>query len=317
APPGGRGRSQLWCKQVRVDVDAAAQYVLSVLNFTYPTIYQGWQTLVGGILLRVLLSNKCLSISATDLDKPGFISLLPSFLFFAAGIVASSKALCNLSVPVFLCLQNTLGAMLYLMEIAPSFRSGSGPLPLLASLVTIGTAVAAVLADIDMTVDALKFSDSAYFWMLVYLACVAVQTLHSKIADARYTDIDRLYFSYVFSVVVLAPASLYLEEAFEVLHFPHAMRYDFYAGCLLSGVLGLFLNLSFMKVRRHKFFAIVDASGRLLTSLLALATFSDVTTVAVKVLVCINLFSAVFVPLPTLKDSDGIDETNEPLKEGV
>nr|XP_053650346.1 transmembrane protein 241-like isoform X2 [Cherax quadricarinatus] len=218
------------------------KYVLSVLNFTYPTIYQGWQTLVGGILLRVLLSNKCLSISATDLDKPGFISLLPSFLFFAAGIVASSKALCNLSVPVFLCLQNTLGAMLYLMEIAPSFRSGSGPLPLLASLVTIGTAVAAVLADIDMT-----FSDSAYFWMLVYLACVAVQTLHSKIADARYTDIDRLYFSYVFSVVVLAPASLYLEEAFEVLHFPHAMRYDFYAGCLLSGVLGLFLNLSFMK----------------------------------------------------------------------
>lgn len=138
--------------------------------------------------------------------------------------------------------------MLYLMEIAPSFRGGSGPLPLLASLVTIGTAVAAVLADIDMTVDALKFSDSAYFWMLVYLACVAVQTLHSKIADARYTDIDRLYFSYVFSVVVLAPASLYLEEAFEVLHFPHAMRYDFYAGCLLSGVLGLFLNLSFMKI---------------------------------------------------------------------
>ncbi|XP_045614802.1 UDP-N-acetylglucosamine transporter TMEM241-like isoform X1 [Procambarus clarkii] len=293
------------------------KYVLSVLNFTYPTIYQGWQTLVGGILLRVLLSNKCLSVSATDLDKPGFISLLPSFLFFAAGIVASSKALGNLSVPVFLCLQNTLGAMLYLMEIAPSFRGGSGPFPLLASLITIGTAVAAVLADIDMTVDALKFSDSPYFWMLVYLACVAVQTLHSKIADARYTDVDRLYFSYVFSVVVLAPASLYLEEAFEVLHFPHAMRYDFYAGCLLSGVLGLFLNLSYMKVRRHNYFSIVDASGRLLTSLLALATFADVTTVTVKILVCINLVSAVFVPLPTLKDAEGMDEVNEPLKEGV
>lgn len=53
----------------------------------------------------------------------------------------------------------------------------------------------------------------------------------------------------LYSVVVLAPASLYLEEAFEVLRFPHALRYDFYAGCLLSGVLGLFLNLSIMKVR--------------------------------------------------------------------
>ena len=62
--------------------------------------------------------------------------------------------------------------------------------------------------------------------------------------------IDSRIFS---SVVVLAPASLYLEEAFEVLHFPHASRYDFYAGCLLSGVLGLFLNLSFMKVRFSSF----------------------------------------------------------------
>lgn len=34
--------------------------------------------------------------------------------------------------------------------------------------------------------------------MLVNLACMAVQALHSKIADARYTEVDRLYFSYVF-----------------------------------------------------------------------------------------------------------------------
>ncbi|KAG0716008.1 Transmembrane protein 241 [Chionoecetes opilio] len=218
------------------------KYVLSVLKFTYPTIFQGWQTLVGGILLRVLLSNKCLSVSTTELDKPGFVSLLPSFLFFSAGLVASSKALANLSVPMFLCLQNSLGALLYLMDVAPGFRSKAGPVPLLACLATLGTAVAAVLSDIDMT-----FADSPYFWMLVNLACTAVQALHSKIADARYTEVDRLYFSYVFSVIVLAPVSLYLEEAFEVLHFAHAMRYDFYAGCLLSGILGLFLNLSIMK----------------------------------------------------------------------
>ena len=53
---------------------------------------------------------------------------------------------------MFLCLQNTLGATLYLMEIAPSFRGGAGPVALAASLITIGSAVAAVLADIDMTV---------------------------------------------------------------------------------------------------------------------------------------------------------------------
>lgn len=177
------------------------QYVLSVLNFTYPTIFQGWQTLVGGLLLRVLLSNKCLSVSSTELDKPGFISLLPSFLFFSAGIVASSKALAGLvsswqlhkilchltwtcalcvhvatlstsikkkkafhiywtiiicvfcmlqSVPVYLCLQNSLGGLLYLVEVAPGFRGGAGPL--LASLTVVISAAATVLADIDMTV---------------------------------------------------------------------------------------------------------------------------------------------------------------------
>ncbi|MPC16454.1 transmembrane protein 241-like [Portunus trituberculatus] len=287
------------------------KYVLSVLKFTYPTIFQGWQTFVGGILLRVLLSNKCLSVSATELDKPGFISLLPSFLFFSAGIVASSKALANLSVPMFLCLQNSLGAVLYLVDVAPSFRM-AGPIPLLACLTTIGTAVSAVLSDIDMT-----FSDSPYFWMMVNLACMAVQALHSKIADARYTDVDRLYFSYVFSVVVLAPVSLYLEEAFEVLHFPHAMRYDFYAGCLLSGILGLFLNLSSMKVRKQNLFSIVDATGRLFTSVLALATFNDVTSLTVKILIGINLLSGVFVPIPIAHSPEEPDEMMEPLTEGA
>lgn len=58
---------------------------------------------------------------------------------------------------MFLCLQNSLGAVLYLMDVAPSFRSVAGPVPLLATLTTIGTAVAAVLSDIDMTVLLLWF----------------------------------------------------------------------------------------------------------------------------------------------------------------
>jgi len=33
--------------------------------------------------------------------------------------------------------------------------------------------------------------------------------------------VDRQLYSYTFSLVVLAPASLYLEEAFEALHFQH------------------------------------------------------------------------------------------------
>lgn len=54
------------------------------------------------------------------------------------------------SVPVYLCLQNSLGGLLYLVEVAPGFRGGAGPL--LASLTVVVSAAATVLADIDMTV---------------------------------------------------------------------------------------------------------------------------------------------------------------------
>ena len=37
----------------------------------------------------------------------------------------------------------------------------------------------------------------------------------------RFTSWDRLYYSSVFSVIILAPASLYLEEAFLALNFRH------------------------------------------------------------------------------------------------
>ena len=53
----------------------------------------------------------------------------------------------------------------------------------------------------------------------VHAFCVIAVNLHGRIADARYGAADRLFYCYVFSLVVLAPASLYLEEAFEALHF--------------------------------------------------------------------------------------------------
>ncbi|KAF2363185.1 hypothetical protein FHG87_006060 [Trinorchestia longiramus] len=291
------------------------KYVLSVLCFTYPTIYQGWQTLVGGLLLRLLLyRSSWLPASPTPLDKAGFVSLLPSFLFFVAGIVASSKALANMSVGMFLCLHNTLCSVLYLLEVFPGLRTSMQyPSPILsttavsrvgviASVFTILTALGAVIQDLDIT-----FSESPYFWLLVSLACVAVQRLHSRIADARYTEVDRLYCSYVFSVFVLAPASLYLEEAFDVLEFPHASKLDFMAACLVVGVLALCLSLHTIKFQTHPRFSLVDASGRLLTSAVSILVFTDETRHEVAALVLANLCLGLLVPGVTVVPQDNPD----------
>lgn len=59
--------------------------------------------LIGGIVLRILRSYcSMFKSNSVDLDKEGFISLLPSFLFFAAGAVASSKALAGLVCILFI-----------------------------------------------------------------------------------------------------------------------------------------------------------------------------------------------------------------------
>lgn len=60
-----------------------------------------------------------------------------------------------------------------------------------------------------------------------------------RIADARYGSWDRLYYNSVFSVIVLAPASLYLEEAFEALNFHHDRQGLFLAGCFASAFIGI------------------------------------------------------------------------------
>lgn len=71
------------------------------------------------------------------------------------------------------------------------------------------------------------------------------------------------------------------------------------------------------QVRQQAYFSGVDASGRLVTSLLALGTFTDVTTVPVKILVATNLISSVFVPVPVVNELELVNDATESLKEGV
>ena len=65
--------------------------MLSVLKFTYPTVFQGWQTLVCVLILKYLTLKKQLDVAV--LDKSAAISLLPHCLYFLGAIVAGSKAL--------------------------------------------------------------------------------------------------------------------------------------------------------------------------------------------------------------------------------
>ncbi len=70
---------------------SANKFVLSTLGFQYPMVFQGWQTLVGFVIYRLL--HACGRISIVSLDMAGYISLFPFFLFFCSSILTGTKEL--------------------------------------------------------------------------------------------------------------------------------------------------------------------------------------------------------------------------------
>ncbi|XP_069692639.1 UDP-N-acetylglucosamine transporter TMEM241-like isoform X2 [Periplaneta americana] len=123
------------------------KYVLSVLKFTYPTIFQGWQTLVGVLILKFLTMKKQLDV--TLLDKATVINLLPHCLYFLGAIVAGSKALAALPVPVFVSVCNLPLACIFLLDYSAS-PLNPGLVQVTAGVISLGTAVSIILLDISM-----------------------------------------------------------------------------------------------------------------------------------------------------------------------
>jgi len=280
------------------------KYVLSILGFRYPTIFQGWQTLTGLIIYKLLTLASKSNFKLAGIDRPAFISLLPGFLFFTTSLIAGSKALAGLPIPIFVSVYNILPASIYLLDRVLPHQAPTGHLQFGAALVTLVSGVVLVLSQIG-----LDFSDSAYFWLVVGVVCSAAYCLHCRIADARYGSWDRLYYNSIFSVIVLAPASFYLEEAFEALNFHHDRQELFLAGCLASAMLGAAANLYSVRLKQDEYYGPVQHLAMGATALISPLLFSTDLPMWQWCLVVINVVAAVPIPSHVSKDDD---ESNFP-----
>jgi len=276
------------------------KYVLSVLGFRYPTIFQGWQTLAGLVIYKLLTYCSKANFKLVGIDRPAFISLLPGFLFFTTSLVAASKALAGVPLPIFVSVYNTLPASIYIIDrIFPGGRPPVGVLQLGAAVITVTTATVLVLTQVG-----LDFSDSAYFWLVVGVVCSATYTLHCRIADARYGSWDRLYYNSIFSVIVLAPASLYLEEAFEALNFHHDRQGLFLAGCVASAFIVAAINLHTLRLKQDEYFGALHHFSLGLTAMLSPLIFTTDLTLVQWVLVVVNVLAAIPIPSHHAKDDE-------------
>ncbi|XP_014109797.1 PREDICTED: transmembrane protein 241 isoform X4 [Pseudopodoces humilis] len=166
------------------------KYVLSVLQFTYPTLFQGWQTLVGGLLLHI--SWKLGWVEINLCSRSEILSWLPASVLFVGTIYAGSRALSRLPIPVFLTVHNaaeviTCGFQKFVQKEQISHLKVCSVLFLLAA------AVCLPLCDT-------QFDPNGYSWALIHLICVgAYKVFHKLWKPGSLSDLDQQYINYVFS----------------------------------------------------------------------------------------------------------------------
>ncbi|XP_077208720.1 UDP-N-acetylglucosamine transporter TMEM241 isoform X2 [Paroedura picta] len=190
------------------------KYVLSVLKFTYPTLFQGWQTLVGGLLLHI--SWKWGWVEMSSSSRTEVISWLPASALFVGIIYSGSRALSRLKISLL-----KICRVLILLVAA-------GCLPFCDP----------------------QFDADGYFWAAIHLLCAGGYKVYHKVRrPSSLSDSEQQYINYASSVVVLAFASHPTGDLFSALDFPFLYFYSFHSSCCASGLLGFLLTLHTLKLK--------------------------------------------------------------------
>uniref|UniRef100_H7BX28 Transmembrane protein 241 n=1 Tax=Mus musculus TaxID=10090 RepID=H7BX28_MOUSE len=76
------------------------KYVLSVLKFTYPTLFQGWQTFIGGLLLHMSWKLGWVELHSSPRKHRSQRSVVPSSSWLLQGAFPS-KTLSLIQMDIF------------------------------------------------------------------------------------------------------------------------------------------------------------------------------------------------------------------------
>ncbi|XP_076991915.1 UDP-N-acetylglucosamine transporter TMEM241 isoform X2 [Tamandua tetradactyla] len=190
------------------------KYVLSVLKFTYPTLFQG--------------SNVW--------------AWLPASVLFVGIIYAGSRALSRLAIPVFLTLHNV--AEVIICGYQKCFqKEKTSPVKICSAFFLLAAAGCLPFSDS-------QFDPDGYFWAVIHFFCVGAYKILQKTQKPTWlSDIDQQYLNYIFSVVLLAFASHPTGDLLGFLEFPFLYFYRFHSSCCASGFLGFFLLFSTQKLK--------------------------------------------------------------------
>ncbi|XP_034067976.1 transmembrane protein 241 isoform X2 [Gymnodraco acuticeps] len=215
------------------------KFVLSVLKFTYPTLFQGWQTFVGALLL--LLSGKFGWVEMSRITRSAALSCLPGSLLFVGNIYAGSRALSRIDIPFFFTLQNSSHVVSYI--ILKVVHRETQWLKLFSICFML-------LSAINLPMYDPQFDISGYLWAVGHLLCVGgyrVFQVHYK--SSNLSDLEQQCINYLFSVLLLAIAAHPSGDLMGAMEFPSLQSYTFHCGCCASALLGFLLLLATVKLK--------------------------------------------------------------------
>lgn len=217
------------------------KFVLSVLNFTYPTLFQGWQTFIGAILL--IVSGKLGWVEINRITRSAALSWFPGSLLFVGNIYAGSRALSRLDIPFFFTLQNCSHAVSYMIFKVIRREQKTQWLKFISLCLMLLSAIN--LPFYDPQVD-----HSSYLWAVCHLACVGAyrvfQVYHKSVS---LSDLEQQCINYLFSVLLLAVAAHPTGDLTGALEFPSLQSHTFHCGCCASALLGFLLRLATVKLK--------------------------------------------------------------------
>ncbi|XP_017287800.1 transmembrane protein 241 [Kryptolebias marmoratus] len=217
------------------------KFVLSVLKFTYPTLFQGWQTLIEAFLL--LLAGKLGWVEISRISRPAVLSWLPGSFLFVGNIYAGSRALSRIDIPFFFTLQNSSHVVTFV--VLKVLRRDKTPWLKLISVCLLLLSAASLLP-FDP-----QFDRDGYLWALCHLSCVGayrVFQVHHK--SNNLSDMEQQCVNYLLSVALLGLAAHPTGDLTGAFRFPSLRSRTFHCGCCASAVLGFLLLLASVKLKR-------------------------------------------------------------------
>lgn len=217
------------------------KFVLSVLNFTYPTLFQGWQTLIGAVLL--LLSGKLGLVEMSCISRSAALSWLPGSVLFVGNIYAGSRALSHIDIPFFFTLQNSSHVVSYVILKVVHREQRTQWLKVI-SICTM------LLSAANLHRHDPQFDSSGYLWAVGHLFCVgAYRVFQVHYKSTNLSDLEQQCINYLFSVLLLAMAAHPTGDLTGALEFPSLQSYTFHCGFCASALLGFLLLLATVKLK--------------------------------------------------------------------